>query len=173
MARSAALIVLFPCLALARPLPEAYQQAAKTWRVPVELLWAVAQTESGSQFGTQRLPWPWTLNIAGKSYRYASESQACNALLAAAERTRLKNIDVGLGQINIGWHRALFASPCDVLAPDRNINLTARLLRERYDEQPGSWLHAAARYHHPAGGAPAAGYRQRIRQALAQSGDTL
>lgn len=168
MARSIALILLLPCLALAQPLPEAYQQAANRWQVPPELLWAVAQTESGSRLGTQHLPWPWTLNIAGKSYRYRSRNEACHALLAAIRTTALKRIDAGLGQINIGWHRTLFDSPCDALHPYRNLTLTARLLRERYDESPGSWLNAAARYHRPAGGVAAIRYRQQVGRILQQ-----
>ncbi|MBF0035500.1 lytic transglycosylase domain-containing protein [Citrobacter freundii] len=168
MARSVALILLLPWLALANPLPEAYQQAAGRWQVPPELLWAVVQTESGSQLRTQRLPWPWTLNIAGKSYRYRSRKDACHALLSATRTTALKRIDAGLGQINIGWHRTLFRSPCDILHPYRNLMFTARLLRERYDEHPGSWLNAAGRYHRPAGGAPAARYRQQVGLMLKQ-----
>ena len=54
----------------------------------------------------RHLPWPWTLNIKGTGYRYASREQACQALLAAIRRTSPKRIDVGLGRINIGWHRA-------------------------------------------------------------------
>jgi hypothetical protein len=168
MARSVALITLLSFLTQAQPLPEAYQQAASRWQVPPELLWAVAQTESGSRLGTQRLPWPWTLNIAGKSYRYRNKETACNALLAASQHISLKRIDAGLGQINIGWHRTLFDSPCDALYPYRNLALTARLLRERYNEVPGSWLNAAARYHRPAGGTPAALYRQQVGRALQQ-----
>ncbi|MFK9903092.1 transglycosylase, partial [Klebsiella pneumoniae] len=81
-------------------------------------------------------PWPWTLNIKGTGYRYASREQACQALLAAIRRISPKRIDVGLGQINIGWHRAYFASPCDALHPLQNLSLTAQLLRQRYDERP-------------------------------------
>ncbi|EDB1021002.1 lytic transglycosylase domain-containing protein, partial [Salmonella enterica subsp. enterica serovar Reading] len=112
MARGPALILRLPCLALAQPLPEAYLRAAEHFRVPPELLWAVTQTESGANLSGKHRPWPWTLNIKGTGYRYASREQACEALLAAIRRTSPKRIDVGLGQINIGWHRAYFASPC-------------------------------------------------------------
>lgn len=71
MARGSALILLLPCLALAQPLPEAYLRAAKNYRVPPELLWAVTQTESGANLSGRHLPWPWTLNIKGTGYRYA------------------------------------------------------------------------------------------------------
>ncbi|EAN8916643.1 Soluble lytic murein transglycosylase-related regulatory protein (some contain LysM/invasin domains) [Salmonella enterica subsp. salamae] len=168
MARSVALIILLPWFTLAQALPAAYRQAAERYRVPPELLWAVAQTESGARLNTQRQPWPWTLNIKGTGYRYASREQACRALLAAARSTSLKRIDVGLGQINLGWQRDYFTSPCDALHPYRNLALTARLLRQRYDERPGSWLNAAARYHRPAGGAPATRYRRQVSQALQQ-----
>ena len=45
----------------------------------------------------------------------------------------------------------------------------AQLLRKRYDERPGSWLNAAARYHRPAGGAPAARYRKLVSRHLQQA----
>lgn len=168
MVRGAALIFLLPCLVLARPLPEAYRLAAERSRVPPELLWAVAQAESGANLKGRHIPWPWTLNIAGTGYRYASQQQACDALQAAIRRTSAKRIDVGLGQINIGWNRAYFTAPCDALHPWQNLSLAARLLRQHYDEHPGSWLDAAARYHRPAGGAPAARYRRQVRHLLQQ-----
>lgn len=168
MARGSALIALLPWLALAHPLPEAYRQAAETSRIPPELLWAVARVESGTNLHGRHIPWPWTLNIAGKGYRYASQHQACSALLAAMQHTNPKRIDVGLGQINIGWHSERFTSPCDALHPLQNLSLAARLLRQRYDEHPGSWLNAAAHYHRPAGGVPAARYRQQVSHLLHQ-----
>ncbi|MXE01783.1 hypothetical protein FQZ98_28585, partial [Escherichia coli] len=64
----------------------------------------------------------------------------CLALPPAIPRPSPTRLDVGLGQINIGWHRAYFASPCDALYPLQNLSLTAQLLRKRYDERPGSWL---------------------------------
>lgn len=59
--------------------------------------------------------------------------------------------------------------PCDSLHPLQNLSLTAQLLRQRYDERPGSWLNAAARYHRPAGGAPAARYRKLVSRHLQQA----
>lgn len=168
MVRGSALIVLLPWLALAHPLPETYRQAAERFRVPPELLWAVAQVESGTKVNGKYLPWPWTLNIAGTGYRYDSQLQACTALRSALRHTSPKRIDVGIAQINIGWHREYFTSPCDALHPGKNLALAARLLRQRYDEHPGSWLDAAAHYHRPAGGAPAARYRQQVSRLLQQ-----
>ncbi|ESE88164.1 hypothetical protein [Salmonella enterica] len=130
MARGSTLILLLPCLALAQPLPEAYLRAAEHFRVPPELLWAVTQTESGANLSGRHIPWPWTLNIKGTGYRYANREQACQALLAAIRRTSPKRIDVRLGQINIGWHRAYFDSPCDALHPLQNLSLTAQLDEE-------------------------------------------
>ncbi|MCY0546814.1 transglycosylase, partial [Klebsiella pneumoniae] len=117
-----------------------YLRAAEHFRVPQELLWAVTQTESGANLNGRHLQWPWTLNIKGTGYRYARLEQACQALLAAIRLIIPKRIDVVLGQINIGWHRAYFDSPCDDLHPLQNLSLTARLLRKRYDERPGSLL---------------------------------
>ena len=56
MARGSALIALLPWLTLAHPLPEAYRLAAENSRVPPELLWAVAQAESGTHLNGKYLP---------------------------------------------------------------------------------------------------------------------
>lgn len=124
MARGPALILRLPCLALAQPLPETYLRAAEHFRVPPELLWAVTQTESGANLSGKHRPWPWTLNIKGTGYRYASREQACEALLAAIRRTSPKRIDVGLGQINIGWHRAILLLPATPCIPCKTCRLS-------------------------------------------------
>jgi len=73
-----------------------------------------------------------------------------------------------LGQINLGWHSHNFSYHCEALIPFKNLHTTAHILRQRYDEQPGSWLRAAARYHHPAGGEPANRYRKKVVEQLYQ-----
>ncbi|EEU8708093.1 lytic transglycosylase domain-containing protein, partial [Salmonella enterica] len=104
--------------------------------------------------------------IAGTGYRYPSRSSACRALLDFARTRSLKRIDAGLGQINLGWNGQRFPSLCASFDPVDNLTVTALLLRQHYNASPGSWLDAAARYHHPAGGKPAAVYRQKISQQI-------
>lgn len=146
--------------------PPLYAQIARQQQVPAELLYAVARAESGTRLPQGLHPWPWTLNVAGTGYRYASREAACQALMNFVRTRSLKRIDAGLGQINLGWNGQWFGSLCASFEPSANLTITARLLRQHYNAAPGSWLDAAARYHHPAGGKPAAVYRQKISQQI-------
>lgn len=139
--------------------PPAYQLATYGTDVPSEVLYAIALQESGTRLRGKLVPWPWTLNVAKVSYRYSSREAACSALLLAIKQVGAKRVDAGLGQLNIGWQRERFAEPCDVLDPYLNLMLTTRVLQEQKTTS-NSWVEAAGRYHRPAGGAPAARYRQ-------------
>ena len=147
--------------------PPAYQLAAQRAGIPSAVLYAVALQESGIRRSGRLVPWPWTLNVAGQSHRYATRADACTGLqqaLPAAPRTR---IDVGLGQINLGYQKQRYARPCDLLDPYDNLRIAAEILQEQY--VPGEdWLLAIGRYHRPAGGEPAARYRRSVSRHLAR-----
>lgn len=149
----------------AQSVPDGYRRVAQQARVPANLLYAVALTESGSQLPQGIRPWPWTLNVNGRGYQYATRRDACAALQRFVLTTNPKRIDIGPGQINLGWNGQRFASPCDLLAPYPNLQLAARLLRQHYDRWQ-SWPEAAGRYHHPAGGKPAQRYRTQVLRHL-------
>jgi hypothetical protein len=138
--------------------PPAYQLAAHDADIPSTVLFAIALQESGIRVRGRLLPWPWTLNIAGTPYRFATRPAACRALLQALARHDAKLVDVGLGQTNLGYHGQRFSSPCAALDPYRNLAVTTALLQEHY-AATGDWVSAAGRYHRPAGGAPAVRYR--------------
>ena len=63
--------------------PPAYQLAAHDADIPSTVLFAIALQESGIRVRGRLLPWPWTLNIAGTPYRFATRQAACHALLQA------------------------------------------------------------------------------------------
>ncbi|QYY80562.1 MULTISPECIES: lysozyme family protein [Pseudomonas] len=138
--------------------PPAYQLAAHDASIPSKVLFAIALQESGIRVRDQLLPWPWTLNIGGIPYRFATRAAACHALLQALVRHDAKRVDVGLGQTNLGYHGQRFPNPCEALDPYRNLAVTAALLQEHH-AATGDWVSAAGRYHRPAGGTPAARYR--------------
>ncbi|AZF53202.1 lytic transglycosylase [Pseudomonas sp. R4-34-07] len=173
MSRHGAILVLAAALLgtaglTARELPPpAYQLAAAQAQVPPNLLYAVALQESGRAMNGRLVPWPWTLNVAGKSRRYGTRREACADLREVLQVTPATRVDVGLGQLNAGYQRHRVRQPCELLEPYRNLRLAATILREQYNPNQ-SWLMAAGRYHRPAGGAPAARYRQRIGKHLAR-----
>jgi len=148
-------------------IPSAYQVIARQAGVPPAVLYALALTESAVRLPQGYRPWPWTLNIAGKSHYFRNQQAACAAIHQAVAQHGAKRVDVGLGQINLGWHGALFQRPCEALQPHRNLRKAAELLREQF-EQTNDWLAAAARYHRPAGGAPAVRYQKRFARQLAR-----
>lgn len=145
--------------------PPAYQLAAQRAGIPSTALYAVALQESGVQRADRIVPWPWSLNVAGGSRRYATRAQACAGLRHALREAPPTRIDVGLGQINLGYHTQRYGQPCDLLDPYSNLRIAADILKEQHI--PGEdWLLAIGRYHRPAGGAPAARYRRSVSQHL-------
>ncbi|MBB6366671.1 soluble lytic murein transglycosylase-like protein [Xanthomonas sacchari] len=152
--------------ALAQELPPpAYQIAAAQSGVPSSVLYAVALQESGTRLRGRLLPWPWTLNVAGTPQRHATRVDACLALRRALRDTPAERIDVGLGQVNAGYHAHRVQQPCALLNPYRNLGIAAEILHEQH--RPGEdWLAAVGRYHRPAGGPPAARYRGAVQRHL-------
>lgn len=154
--------------------PPAYRKAAQAHAVPPTMLYALSLTESAARLSYGRRPWPWTLDIDGRGVRYVSRSAACMALHQALHQTTI--IDVGLGQLNVHWQRALFgaggrfAKPCAALDPYANLDAAAALLARCHVVHPASWVQAAGCYHRPAGGPPAARYRRAFKAQLARIG---
>ncbi len=145
--------------------PPAYQLAAQRVGIPSTVLFAVALQESGIRRDNRLIPWPWSLNVAGQSHRYATRGEACTGLLQALREVRLTRVDVGLAQINLGYQKHRYSRPCDLLDPYANLAIAATILLEQY--KPGEdWLLAMGRYHRPAGGEPAARYRRSVSRHL-------
>lgn len=153
--------------------PPAYQMAAAPAGVPSPVLFAVALQESGALLRGHLIPWPWTLNVAGQSERYPTRSDACRRLRQILTRLPASRVDVGLGQINLGYQSQRYVAPCDLLDPYANLATAARILREQHLPNE-NWLLAIGRYHRPAGGDLAARYRRsvglRLSQVLADAG---
>ncbi len=170
-----ALIASYWCYAI----PSAYRQVADEINVPVDILYAIALTESGYQYQSVYNPWPWTLNIEGKAYRFNNRHSMLVKLKQAIQDKQ--SVDIGIMQINWRWHKHRFESlqptlnsPQPILkslqtALDPYINLKsgAEILVEQY-QATGDWWLAVGRYHTPAqtkGSIKRAKrYRQRVRQ---------
>ena len=117
--------------------------AEKRYVMPRGLLRAVALVESGRH----GVPWPWTLNIDGRPYYYETHAHAVRDLKRAPQA----RTDVGLMQVNLGWHGQRFARPAEALDPRRNLAAAAAFLAELHAAH-GTWTAAVGRYH---GGGPA------------------
>ena len=63
--------------------PVAYLIIAKSHQVPVDILYAIAMTESGTHYRGERVPWPWALNIDGQSVFCESQQDAIHRVSQA------------------------------------------------------------------------------------------
>ena len=53
--------------------------------------------------------WPWTLNVAGRGFFFRTREDAYQARSAFLSATVVRDFDVGLMQVNWGYHRQRFA----------------------------------------------------------------
>lgn len=150
----------------AMDIPPAYRRVADEYGIPAQVLYAVALTESGLLMPESRdhRPWPWTLNVAGKAYRYGSRDTAYAGLMQHLARTEM--VDVGLMQVNWRYHGDKLRTHWLALDPWFNLRIGASILREMYD-QCGDWIVAAGRYHAPANPERAGKYANQVRRHLA------
>lgn len=129
-----------------------WKDAARTAGVPVVVLHAIAITESGKTWsdGVKR-PWPWTLNSVKGPMFFASREQAAAALRQILAEG-ITNVDIGLMQVNYGYHHHRVANPADLLDPQINLRVAAAVLREARKVVGGDVAAAVGAYH--AGFAP-------------------
>lgn len=134
------LLTLFMCCMAtpAQATDALFDRACARYRVPKQLLLAIAHTES-------RL-YPWAVNVSGKSYRPSSRTQALQIIHAA--RKRGLSYDVGMMQINNWWLKRLRISPEQALEPQNNILLGAYILASELRRHGYNWR-AVGAYHSP------------------------
>jgi len=142
--------------------PAGYASAARAHGVPADIFYAVALTESGKivdRFRTRR-PWPWTLNVGGTGYFYASREDAHRALVHFLDQGK-RSIDIGLMQVNWRWHRDKLGDPWQALDPDHNLQVGAKILASCDREGRDRWA-AVGCYHAPNNPKSATRYRKNV-----------
>lgn len=115
--------------------------AARKYRVPLGVLYAVGLTETGRRNSL----YPHALNIEGKSV-FPPSRTAARKDVESARKGGKKLIDIGCMQINHHYHGDQFRSVDHMLEPRANVQYAARFLKELRRRQ-GSWTMAVARYH--------------------------
>lgn len=123
----------------------AARNAALRHDVPLDVLRAIALTETGRRRNGQLEPWPWALNMGGPGFWPDSRSAALTLARSQIDAGR-RNIDLGCFQVNYHWHGQNFASLDDMIDPEKNADYAARLLRGHH-ARLGSWEAAAGAYH--------------------------
>jgi hypothetical protein len=123
------------------------QKTETRHQLPQHLLAAIARIESGRLNKTKKKvePWPWTINVNGQGYFFASKEAALKAIQRFQARG-IKNIDVGCMQVNWAHHGHAFSSIAQALEPAQNVAYAARFLK-RLKQAHTSWDKAVAHYH--------------------------
>lgn len=121
--------------------------AEKKYGIPKHMLMAIGSTESGrySDYLKMVVPWPWTINVEGKGYYFATKQEA----MAAVQRHQskgVKSIDIGCMQVNLKHHPKAFRSLSHAFDPATNVGYAAKFVRRNYDEA-GQWTKAIGHYH--------------------------
>lgn len=129
--------------------------------VDPKVLAGIALNESG----LNGRAWPWTLNIAGRGFFFKTREDAYRVVQSLIAQGR-SDFDVGIMQINWGYHARRFASPWDALAPATSIRVAEDILNENYSK-----THSVAKaiaYYHSANPVPGQAYLARFAKHLNQ-----
>ena len=156
------LALLVSPMAQAEAIPAAYRQIAEQTAIPPMVLYALALTESGHSSAVGVRPWPWTLNIQGRSFFYGSRKAAWQKLKQAIASHQ--TVDVGPMQVNWQAHKKKLGNAWQALDPWRNLHAGAQVLADCLARHKDLWR-AVGCYH--SGNERFAGpYRDRFGQRL-------
>ncbi|AWD33050.1 putatative lytic transglycosylase [Candidatus Fokinia solitaria] len=119
----------------------------KKYNISENLLLAVTVVESGVYNSEARmaLAWPWTIGIAGESYRFSTKNEAVKFFNSKINEG-ISNIDVGCSQINYRYHGHNFDSIEQMMEPANNIAYASYLIAKNY-KNTSEWLKAASQFH--------------------------
>ena len=116
----------------------------KIYRLPNKLLTSISLVESGIVEGNTVNPWPWSLNVNGKSKYFNNKKDTLSFLEESLKKNR--NIDVGCMQINYKFHGHNFKNLDHILNPEENVKYAAEFLKKLFKRHK-SWNEAISRYH--------------------------
>jgi hypothetical protein len=142
--------------------PAGYRAIAMQRGIPHTVLYAVALAESGKRVTTTGLyrPWPWTLNVGGDGYFYATRLEAWQALRDWLDQGK-RSIDIGFMQVNWRYHHERLGDPWQALDPYHNLRVGANILQDCYATERDWWASVGC-YHAPANPEQADRYRRRV-----------
>ena len=112
------------------------------------LLYAVAIVETKkARRGRVISPWPWALRSPEGAWYGRNRHELVTELEQALSNYSHRLIDVGLMQINVGWHGHRVERVTDLSDPNTNLRVAAGLLHEAIDSSPTDPLLGIGRYH--------------------------
>jgi len=144
-----AIALATPCsLAAARDLNDVWRQAASFSGIPVRVLHGIALVESGRRWsdGTVR-PWPWTLNSPSTGSQFFPSREKAEQALRKLISQGVTNIDIGMMQVNCGYHCQRVEDPSNLLDPATNIRVASEILLEYRGRKGGNLAATVGAYH--------------------------
>jgi soluble lytic murein transglycosylase-like protein len=117
-----------------------FRETEKKYGIPKHLLRSVAHVESGKR--------PWTIMINGKRPRglYFDSKDAAHKKIKELEKQGIRNIDIGIMQVNNIWHPDAFDDHHEALDPRSNIEYAAKHIKDLYNRYK-CWTKAIGCYH--------------------------
>ena len=153
------------------PCEQAAAAAEAAHGLPAGLLLAIGRIEGGRRDAAsgRGMPWPWTINAAGKGQWFETRDAAVQAV-EAARAAGIRSIDAGCFQISLLHHPGAFADLNQAFNPGANAAYAARFLRALF-ARAGSWEGAVENYH-SADPARGLAYRDQVFAAWFAPGST-
>lgn len=140
----------------------AWARAAGPHGLDPALLYALTLVESRRTVGAGRVgPWPWVIRTPTGGYWFNSRARAERGLRAVLAKWPAKRVDVGVAQVNVGWHRDRFGDPMRLLELEYNLHVAAGILADAIDSTRDTVL-GVGRYHHWASEARSRAYGRRV-----------
>lgn len=129
--------------------PKYFVGLSEETKVPADILYALAVKETNTKMSNRSVaPWPFTLNVKGKGYSYATYDEMVGAAYQFLD-SGTRSIDIGLFQVNWLWNGHRASSIEDLGHPEKNGQVASEILLEHYLKHK-DWAKAAGRYHNPA-----------------------
>ncbi len=140
----------------------AWARAAGPHGLDPALLYALTLVESRRTVAPDRIgPWPWAIRTPTGGYWFNSRERAEQGLEAVLAKWPAKRVDVGIAQVNVGWHAERFDDPMKLLGLEYNLKVAAAILADAIDSTRDTVL-GVGRYHHWASEPRSRAYGQRV-----------
>ena len=143
--------------------PSFYSDLSKETNVPVDVLFALAATETNTLLDNGKvLPWPYSINLNGKP-EYFSTSQEMLQRASNLVKQGVIHFDCGLFQVNWKWNGRHRASSLKEACSPKSNGLIASNIIKGFFANSGDWIDAAGKYHNPSNNNGAADiYKERF-----------
>lgn len=127
---------------------DATQKFEKAYNIKKHLLTTIASVETGRWDAKkkQNLAWPWTVNAQGKGKFFKTKEEAVREV-KRLQKAGVRSIDVGCMQINLAYHPDAFKNVEEAFDPYKNVEYSAKFLKNLYENRGKDWIKAAMAYH--------------------------